>query len=164
LQNNYAAKTGKVSGGGSISTGSNSATADYLGYNSITATFQYNNNIKVFNAGPTTVNVLKNDLKTFTITPSTSTVYNGTNYSFSIELRPQSWCEAKGTVSVYLQNTTNDLGGGWAASGTGGVMSTSTYTASGMTTSGTFTFLAVFTPSNSNYNSKTATCTIQGRV
>ena len=141
LQNNYAAKTGKVSGGGSISTGSNSATADYLGYNSITATFQYNNNIKVFNAGPTTVNVLKNDLKTFTITPSTSTVYNGTNYSFSIELRPQSWCEAKGTVSVYLQNTTNDLtGGGWAASGTGGVMSTSTY------------------------NSKTATCTIQGRV
>ncbi len=165
LQNNYAAKTGKVSGGGSISTGSSSATSDYIGSNSISATFQYNNNIKVFNAGPTTVNVLANELKTFTITPSTSTVYNGTNYSFSIELRPQSWCEAKGTVSVYLQNTTNDLtGGGWAASGTGGVMSTSTYTASGMTTSGTFTFLAVFTPSNSNYNSKTATCTIQGRV
>ncbi len=165
LQNNYTAKSGTVNGGGSISTGTSSATSDYLGSNSITATFHYNNNIKVFNAGPTTVNVLANELKTFTITPSTSTVYNGTNYSFSIELRPQSWCEAKGTVSVYLQNSSNDLtGGGWAASGTGGVMSTSTYTASGMTQNGTFTFYAVFTPSNSNYNAKTATCTIQGKV
>ena len=120
------------------------------------------NNYSSSSSATKTCTIVKGEIPTLSLVASKEKVYTNDTYFFVATLRPHTGKTATGNVKLYFQSTSNTARWEHSVSGSGGIVSTDTYTAS-HSSAGTFTFYLVYS-GDTNYNSKTVSCTIQGVV